>query len=75
MFRFMDYFLPYAEMCEKLYDLEITILRLCILESKSCWRVANIDLFLLLVQEVVNKYHWHLRKIPSVLSWHREAEC
>lgn len=50
----MDYFLQYAEMCEKLYDLEITILRLRILEGKSCWRVANMYLFLLQVQEVIN---------------------
>lgn len=67
-------FFNMQNMCEKPYDLEIIILRLRILEGKSCWRVSDFYLFLLQVLEVINKYHCCLRKMPSALRQCGETE-
>lgn len=67
-------FFNMQNMCEKPYDLEVTILRLCVLEGKSCWRVSNVYLFLLQVQAVINKYHHCPRKMPSALRECRETK-
>lgn len=66
MFGIMVRIFQYAEMCEKLYNLDTSILRSHILKGKCCWRISNVYLFLLQVQEVI-KYHCHLRETPSAL--------